>query len=73
MGIRTSRYSMRIDKVDNEIISVQFRGEHIIIEALTETRIIPIKELNEGIIEDLQGKLFHLWELPSKTKKFGPK
>jgi len=64
---------MSIDKVDNEIISVQFRGEHIIIEALTETRIIPIKELNEGIVEDLQGKLFHLWELPSKTRKFGPK
>jgi len=56
--------------INNEIISVQFRGDSLIIEALTETRIIPIKELDKGMIEHLQGQLLGIWDMERKRKKY---
>ena len=56
--------------INNEIISVQFRGDSLIIEALTETRIISIKELDRGTIDHLQGQLLHIWDMERKRKKY---
>lgn len=66
MGIRPDGYIM----IDNEIISVQFRGDHLIIEALTETRLIPIKELDKGTIDHLQGQLLGIWDMERKRRKY---
>lgn len=56
--------------INNEIISVQFRGDLLIIEALTETRTISIKELDRGTIDHLQGQLLHIWDMERKRKKY---
>lgn len=66
MGIRPDGYIM----IQNEIISVQFKGDHLIIEALTETRLIPIKELDKGTIDHLQGQLLGIWDMERKRRKY---
>ena len=78
MGIRPDGYIMidneskdsNMNRIFNEIISVQFRGDHLIIEALTETRLIPIKELDKGTIDHLQGQLLGIWDMERKRRKY---
>ena len=56
----------------NELISIQFKEDYIVVETIKGTRVVPISIVG-GDIEVLHSLGLRLYDLPDKVKKYGSK
>jgi len=54
----------------NEVLSIQFREDYIIIETLTRTHSIKKTEVGDGEWDSLQANLLQIVERRDKKKKY---
>jgi methyltransferase-like protein len=54
----------------NEVLSIQFRDNYIVIETLTRTHSIQKSDIGDGEWESLQAGLLQLSERGQKKKKY---
>lgn len=56
--------------MNNEVLSIQFRENYIVIETLTRTHSIQKSDIGDGEWESIQAQLLQLSERNQKKKKY---